>query len=285
MYPGSTSDVDVPMTLVNESLRSVKGTCVRSEQPAPGWWQASDGNWYAPELRPPIRDEPVIAQQASAPMGLPTFGQDMAFSSRPNPYVGVRPATTTDRPPAVGGLPGLPSNNVKSRRSGSKSKSILLVLIIIIVVVAVLAVGKVVLHKSSPVVVSTPATSTAQDFATQVNLRGAFVYLEGQYRLNQLTFSGITPAVMGQDPHDQLIWVSGSSNSGNGNTMSLAANGQSVTVASLSASGACWFGQINRQPGASLISDAPQYVGQLGGQCNALAAPSSGWASTFPPQA
>ena len=159
------------MTLVNESLRSVKGTCVRSEQPAPGWWLASDGNWYAPELRPPIRDEPVIAQQASAPVGLPTFGQDMAFSSRPNPYVGVRPATTTDLPPAVGGLPGLPSNNVKSRRSGSKSKSILLVLIIV-VVVAVLAVGRVVLHKSSPVAVSTPATSTAQDFATQVNLRG-----------------------------------------------------------------------------------------------------------------
>jgi hypothetical protein len=115
----------------------------------------------------------------------------MAFSPRPNPYVGVRPATTTDRPPAVGGLPGLPSNNVKSRRSGSKSKSILLVLIIVFVV-AVFAVGKVVLHKSSPVGVSTPATSTARDFATQVNLRGAFVYLEGQYRLNQLTFSGIT---------------------------------------------------------------------------------------------
>jgi hypothetical protein len=178
----------------------------------------------------------------------------------------------------------LPSNNVNSRRSRSKSTSILLVLAVV-AVVAVLAVGKVVLHKSSPVAVSTPATSTAQDVTTQVNLRGAFVYLEGQYGLNQSTFSGITPAVMGQNPHDQLVWVSGSSDSGNGNTMSLAADGQSVTVASLSASGACWFGRINRQPGASLVTDAPQYVGQLGGQCNALAAPSSGWASTFPPQA
>jgi hypothetical protein len=253
------------------------------EQPAPGWWRASDGNWYAPELRPPIREEPVFAQQAPVPVGLPTFGEGMAFSPRPNPYVGEQPATATDRPPAVGGLPGLPSNNVKSHRSGSKPKSILLVPIV--VVVAVLAVGKVVMHKSSPVAVSMPTTSTAQDFATQVNLRGAFVYLEGQYRLNRLTFSGITPAIMGQDPHDQLIWVSGSSDSGNGNTMSLSANGQSATVASLSASGACWFGRIDRQPGASLISDAPQYVGQKGGQCNATAAPSSGWASTFPPQA
>jgi hypothetical protein len=257
---------------------------VSSEQPAPGWWHASDGNWYAPELRPPTRDEPVIAQPASASLNLPTFGQGMALSSRPSPYVGVRASTTTDRPQPAGEPLGVTFNSGKSRHSGSKSRWMLLVFTIV-VVIAALAVGKVVLHKGSPVAVSTPTTSTAQDFATQVNLRGAFVYLEGEYRLNHLTFSGITPTIMGQDPHDQLIWVSGSADSGNGNTMSLAANGQSVTVASLSASGACWFGQINRQPGGSLVSDAPRYVGQLGGQCNALAAPKSGWESTFPPQA
>ncbi len=256
-----------------------------SEQPAPGWWQASDGNWYAPELHPAVREEPAYAHQAPASAGLPTFGQGMDFSARPSPYVGAQSATTTARPSADGGIAGLPTDTAKPRRSGPNSKSIFLVLgVVVVLVVAALTVGKTVLHKSSPVAVSTPVTSTAQDRATQVNLRGAFVYLEAQYGLNQSTFSGITPAVMAEDPHDQLTWVSGSANSGNGDTMSVAANGQTVTVASLSASGACWFGKIDRQPGGSIVSDAPQYIGQLGGQCNALATPLSGWASTFPPQ-
>src|SRR5262245_55024234 len=37
----------------------------------PGWWQASDGNWYPPELAPGAATQPPPASTPPAPSGPP----------------------------------------------------------------------------------------------------------------------------------------------------------------------------------------------------------------------
>jgi hypothetical protein len=39
------------------------------QQPAAGWWLASDGNWYPPETAPAPRPAPTEAETASAQAG------------------------------------------------------------------------------------------------------------------------------------------------------------------------------------------------------------------------
>lgn len=60
------------MNLINELLRSTKGTNVTGDPPPPGWWQASDGNWYAPELHPGVQAPQPAPQQVAT---LTTTGQ------------------------------------------------------------------------------------------------------------------------------------------------------------------------------------------------------------------
>ncbi len=39
---------------------------MNGDQPPPGWWQASDGNWYAPELHPAVQARTAAPEPATA---------------------------------------------------------------------------------------------------------------------------------------------------------------------------------------------------------------------------
>ena len=66
----------------------------------PGWWQASDGKWYAPELHPDAQAAPP-----AAPPTTPTPAAPAPFGSAPDgtPFPAATPATP---PPGEGGGKG-----------------------------------------------------------------------------------------------------------------------------------------------------------------------------------
>jgi Domain of unknown function (DUF4190) len=71
---------------------------VSTLQPGPGWWRASDGNWYAPETHPnyqPVAPPPPV--QPSPGYWQPADGQ--SYPAQPQPY-GTMPMA---RPPKTNG--------------------------------------------------------------------------------------------------------------------------------------------------------------------------------------
>jgi len=53
-----------------------------SEPPGPDWWQASDGNWYAPELHPSVRRDPPAPPPTGPPLThIPVAGRVGAHSA------------------------------------------------------------------------------------------------------------------------------------------------------------------------------------------------------------
>jgi hypothetical protein len=168
-------------------------------------------------------------------------------------------------------------------RSGSSKWIVIALSIAAVAAIAALALPR--LTKTSPVVITTPVSSTEQDFATQINVQGASLYLKLAYAPDGSTFSGITTAkLMASDPHDNLTWVSASTDSTNGDTMSLAASGPTATIASMSTSGACWFAKIDMDIDGGRVPNGTQFAGSMGGACNASQAPISGWMPQFPPR-
>ncbi len=249
-------------------------------QPAPGWWLASDGNWYAPELHP-SNPVDVETQPPVLTPNLPSFGSVESFASGPSPYLGARTATLTAPTQQDETFIGAPPGATTPKRNRIKPGWI--VLVVAIAVVVALVVGKEVTHKTTASSGSSPAASTSQDVATQDTVRDALTYVLGEYESNHASFTGVTPAAMEQDPHayHHLMWIAGPTTPSDGSTVSLAADDQAATVAALAPSGTCWFAHIDMNTGSN--PRAPEFVGQRGGPCNALAAPSTGWAAFFPP--
>jgi len=211
---------------------------------------------------------------------LPTFGPVETVAPRPSPYVGDRTATSPASSRQAEAFRGVAPEAGKSKSRSIKPGWIILVLGIVVVVAFV--VGKEITHKATASGGSSPVTSTSQDVATQNTVRDALTYVLGEYESDHSSFAAVTPAVMEQDPHayHHLAWVAGPTTASDGSTVSLAISSQAATVASLSPSGTCWFAHLDMSGSGP---KAPQFVGQQGGTCNALAAPSTGWAGFFPP--
>lgn len=258
---------------------------------------APEGGESEHELRLPPAPYGLNEFLAGAPQATPTQPSSTSlpllpsFSPSQSPTPGspqsvLRPPDdwSSSRPDSVARQPTTPRASAGLSRAKSANRWIVIALsIAVVVVVAVLAVPR--LTKSSPVVITTPVSSTEQDFATQLNVGGASLYLKYAYSPDGMTFSGMTPAkLVASDPHDNLTWVSASTDSTNGDTMSLAASGSTATIASMSATGACWFARINMQIDGGRVPNGTQFAGSMGGACNALHPPTSGWNSQFPPR-
>ena len=56
-------------------------------QPGDGWWMASDGNWYPPELHPSVRDDSTGQAQSADSVGEP---ERPASGARDDSQVGPR---------------------------------------------------------------------------------------------------------------------------------------------------------------------------------------------------
>ena len=216
-----------------------------------------------PTFSPPQSDTPATPQTPLTP---------------PTDWASGPPRSTASRPTAS--LGGAGSSRV---RSGSSRWIVVALSIAAVVAITALVVPR--LTKTAPVVVTTPVSSTEQDYATQSNVQGASLYLKLAYAPDGSTFSGMTTAkLMASDPHDNLTWVSASTDSTNGDTMSLVASGATATIASMSTTGACWFAKIDMQINGGRVPNGTQFAGSMGGACNASHAPTSGWNSQFPPR-
>lgn len=254
--------------------------------------------------------------EALNPAGIPEFPKSadnvppISYADGPGTSQGGLPQETGAAPPSTG-LPILPGFDPPSTQSlrpavatsymstplkkgsatsnGIDRKRVrvpgLAIVVAVIAIVGVIALAVTIgAGGTRPVTLSTPTTSTQQDFATQENILGAMVYVRYAYPSNHDTFVGITPASLGQNPHDQLTWESGPVTSGNAEIMSLAVQDQTAVIASLSATGACWFARVNMHVDDGALPTGMQLAGQIGGQCNAQGPPTAGWGSHFPPQ-
>lgn len=79
-----------------------------ADEHAPGWWQASDGRWYPPELHP---DATAVAPPPTSPplASPPALDASVSLDKPASPPGGFAPPGTTDLPtPPPGGaaLPG-----------------------------------------------------------------------------------------------------------------------------------------------------------------------------------
>ena len=52
-----------------------------SGSPGPGWWQASDGNWYPPQQQSGVPQQPAYGQPA---YGQPAYGYQVAATQKTN---------------------------------------------------------------------------------------------------------------------------------------------------------------------------------------------------------
>lgn len=66
------------------------GGTLSEQAPGPGWWQASDGNWYSPETRPALPSSAGQSATATAFSG--------ADCIQPPPGMGLIPGTDLVRP-------------------------------------------------------------------------------------------------------------------------------------------------------------------------------------------
>ena len=221
-----------------------------------------------------------LPQQTGAPP--PSSGLPILPGFDPSSTQSLRPIGATSYMSTPSKKGSATSNGIDRQRR--RVPGVAVVVVVIAIVGAIALAVMIGAGRTKPVVLSTPTTSTQQDFATQENLLGAMVYLRYTYPSNHDTFIGITPASLSQNPHDQLTWESGPVASGNAEVMSLAVQDQTAVIASLSATGACWFARVNMQVDDGALPTGMQLAGQLGGQCNAQDPPTTGWGSHFPPQ-
>lgn len=228
---------------------------------------------------------PIQPSGSSLPL-LPAFSPSQSDTpatpqtppTPPTDWVSGPPGSTASR--LTASLAGADSSRV---RSGNTRWIVIALSIAAVVAIAALVVPR--LTKTSPVVITTPVSSTEQDYATQTNVQGASLYLKLAYAPDGSTFSGMTTAkLVASEPHDNLTWVSASTDSTNGDTMSLAASGAMATIASMSTTGACWFAKIDMQIDGGRVPNGTQFAGSMGGACNASHAPNSGWNSQFAPR-
>jgi hypothetical protein len=127
----------------------------RSGPQGPGWWQASDGNWYPPESRPGYPPPPPPAPAPSGPQpqswSAPSpYGQNPGYTAYTGPTPGYGPPTA-NRQPTQTALPvrliysgislGLLMNvrNIKSHPGDLSAAGVLAVMIFVGVVYGVLA--------------------------------------------------------------------------------------------------------------------------------------------------
>jgi hypothetical protein len=71
-------------------------------QPGPGWWKASDGNWYAPEQHPSYQPspDPAVLNGRPTPMTPPAPLPTMASSGPPQSEALMRTEAPAPRPTA-----------------------------------------------------------------------------------------------------------------------------------------------------------------------------------------
>lgn len=100
------------------------------QPPAPGWWKASDGNWYAPANGTPAGTGPAAALPAEAPPTAPVSAAMPVSPAGPNAG-GVEPAPYA---PTVTATPA------KKRGKGPIVAGVLVVALLLIAVIAVVVV-------------------------------------------------------------------------------------------------------------------------------------------------
>ena len=198
-----------------------------------GWWQASNGTWYAPELREDDR----------SPVALSSTQVD---ASTPPPLT-IQSEQTSSAPPPVA------AGTEKWRSSHS------LRVIGIVVVVLIVAVGAFFILKGS-----TPRSRSSQSTAAQENLLTAITGADTFYTSADATYDGIIggTAVSSITQIDTgLSYVGASTASTRSNTISLRQSGGDVLVMTAYApgSGIC-FGVLNVASAldAPFFSDYPQ---------------------------
>jgi len=77
---------------------------MRDGMPGPGWWIASDGRWYPPELHPDVRAwaKKVIVEDAPPPTSPPPPPISMPPSSLDTSHAVSSPSVSSPRVPAPG---------------------------------------------------------------------------------------------------------------------------------------------------------------------------------------
>jgi hypothetical protein len=137
-----------------------------SETPRPGWWQASDGNWYPPELHPsalpspPVQPEwqpPAAAGHGQAGGGAPATVPAWGAAPATGPAWGAAPATG----PAWGGTPASGVGGAPPAAPAPKSNRAPL-LVAILAVVLVAGVGVFFLATSSKPAPTSKSTATSK---------------------------------------------------------------------------------------------------------------------------
>ena len=118
----------------------------------PGWWQASDGQWYPPALRSDSFGQPAALEAAETlKPGFATAGAELA-TAEPAPAIGVLGEDDQEQlsPLLVGEAPS-------GRPSGNRRRLVVLGLLLIVVVLAV--VGVVATQGTSPSQPSPPRSA------------------------------------------------------------------------------------------------------------------------------
>jgi hypothetical protein len=118
----------------------------------PGWWQASDGRWYAPEQHPDFQADATAVSDAPTPETGPASDATAVFSSPP-PVPPATPPVDPGPPPSAGGYPpgppiaGAPPFGGDAPGmggddgSGKKKSKAPLIIALVVLVLVILGVG------------------------------------------------------------------------------------------------------------------------------------------------
>ena len=101
----------------------------------PGWWQASDGKWYAPDLRPGGGSQPSFTPMSDPGQNQPGMQQPSGFGQQPYQAAnaGQMPPQNTPYQPGVQNWGQPPQNQVAPVKKGKGPLIIFLIIILILI--------------------------------------------------------------------------------------------------------------------------------------------------------
>ena len=248
--------------------------------PGPGWWQATDGRWYAPESHP-------AAQAPPPPFGLPPAGgppPPQGPPPRPTGWADPQAQPGPGDPPAQPGPGYPPGHGYGYGYAPPTAKKMPTWAIVLICCGGGLFVLAILLAIAIPTFIG--VSNNAADRSAQASLNSGLTDAKAVYAADQ-SFPADTAYQLGRnDP--ALQFVSATTPTTSPGTISVATVPQAILMTNRSDAGTCWWALVVATAPAGVGAGLPSVPGiyyhqSTGASCQASDFPTAGWQSNSYP--